>query len=231
MSEIHISYFIRQPIVCTAVFITIIPIVLIFIRRAYVDRVFLVLLTFLLIKLGLDLIMFHYAALRINNIFFENVNVIVRYCFLSSLFYLNLETRLFRKLLIAAMITFVIFSIWEIIEINPEFSDFHNHKGYIYASTIECILMIFWILLYFYETIRFLKIPNLLSYPFFWICSGMLLYYSSIVFIAPLFHHTLKWEDWIDIGFLVYIPSIFESVYLIFFSIGIWFFSIKNYAK
>jgi len=231
MTEIHVSYLFRQPIVCTAVFLTIIPIVLIFFRRAYIDRVFLILLTFLLIKLVLDLTMFHYAALKINNIFFENTSVIIRYCLLSSLFYLNLETPFFKRSIIVVMLTFVLFAIWEIMEINPDFSDFHNHRGFVYSSTIECILMIFWILLYFYETIRFLKIPSLLSYPFFWVCAGMLLYYCSIVFIAPFFYHTLKWEDWIDIGFLVYIPSIFESIYLIFFSIGIWFFSAKNYAK
>lgn len=231
MREIYISFFSKQPVVCTGVFITIIPILLIFRRKAYIDPVFFILLIYLLIKLTIDLIMFHYAAFRLNNIIFENFTVIVRYCFFSAMFLYKLESKIYRRFLWATMIVFTSFSMWDFLVVNPNLSDFHNHKGFLYASTVECILMIFWTLLYFYETIKTLKIPNLLTYPFFWLCAGILLYYSSIVFIAPLFHYMLKWENWIDIGLLMYVPSIFESINMIFFSIGIWLFSTDTYAR
>ena len=231
MTEIYISYLIRQPILATAVFISIIPILLTFVRKTYIDPVFLILLIYLILKFLLDLTMFHYASNRANNIIFGNVIVIMRYCLCSSMFLHRLESRFFRKVLWYTIVGFIIFSCWDFLSINPDLLNTHDHKEFLYASTIECILMIFWILLYFYETIRSLKIPNLLSYPFFWVCAGMLLYYSSIVFIAPLFHYTYTWENWIDIGFLVYVPSIFESINMIFFSIGICFFSARYYAQ
>jgi len=231
MIESYISYLIRQPIVCTAVFITIIPIVLIFIRKAYINPVFLILLIYLLIKFSLDLIMFHYAANRSNNIIFESLIVLTRYTFLSSMFCFQLENKLFKRLITLTIITFIIFSIWDFFSINESILSSHDHKEFLYSTTVECLLMICWIMVYFYETIRSLKIPDLLSYPFFWLCSGMLIYYSSIVFLTPFFHYTFKWNGGMDLGFFIYVPSISESISMIFISIGIWFFSAKNYAK
>lgn len=231
MIEIYISYLFRQPILCLAVFITVIPLILIILRKAYIEPVFFILMIYLAIKLVLEFIMFHYASNKINNIMFDSANVIIRYCLLSSMFYYKLESKLFRRILFSTIIGFALFATWDFFSINPSISNFHNHKEFLYSSTVECILMIFWILLYFYETIRSLKIPNLLTYPFFWVCSGLLLYYSSVVFIAPLFHYTFTWENWIDIGFLVYVPSIFEIICMIFFSVGICFFSTKHHAK
>ncbi|WP_215237391.1 hypothetical protein [Dyadobacter helix] len=91
--------------------------------------------------------------------------------------------------------------------------------------------MIFWILVYFRELILSLKINNLLAYPFFWVCSGLLLYYSSFVFIAPIFHYTFRWDNFVDIGFMEYIPNIFEIISMLFIAIGVYYHSINNYAK
>jgi len=231
MIESYISYLIRQPIVCIAVFITIVPIALIFIRKAYINPIFLILLIYLLIKFSLDLIMFHYAANRSNNIIFESLIVLIRYTFLSSIFCFQLENKHFKRIITLTIITFIIFSIWDFFSINESISSSHDHKEFLYSTTVECLLMICWIMVYFYETIRSLKIPNLLSYPFFWLCSGMLIYYSSIVFLTPFFHYTFKWNGGMDLGFFIYVPSISESISMIFISIGIWFFSAKNYAK
>jgi hypothetical protein len=117
------------------------------------------------------------------------------------------------------------------IDTNPTLGDLHNHKMVLYSTTVESLLMLFWILLYFRDTIRSLKIPNLLTYPFFWICSGLLLYYSSFLFIAPVLHYPSQWEQWLEIGFLYYVPYIFESVSIILFSIGILQFPDSLYAK
>jgi hypothetical protein len=231
MTEIYISYIQKHPIVSAAVFITAVPIFLILIRKAYVDPIFLLLLIYLIIKFALDLTMLHYATNKMNNIVFENTHVVVRYCILSSMFYFKFETKLFRRGVLISILAFLLFASWDFLRVNPSFSNFHQHKAFLYSSTIECILMILWILRYFYETIRSLKIPNLLSYPFFWVSSGMLLYYSSIVFIAPVFHYTFKWNNGFNIGLLVYIPSIFEIVTMVFMSVGIWFYSSKGYAR
>ena len=157
--------------------------------------------------------------------------ILIRYIFLSGMFFCKLETSIYRKSVVYSMWIFTAFCIGDLLYINPDLKNLHNHKALLYSTTLECLLMIFWILLYFYETIRSLKISNLLLFPFFWVCSGLLLYYSSFVFIAPVLHNAFKWNHRLDIGFLLYVPYIFEIVSMILFSIGIGTFSARHYAK
>lgn len=231
MVETYISFVHNHLIPCIAVFTTLIPLFLIWYRRAYIDPSFLFLLEYLVFKLVIDLVMFHYASLRTNNILFYNICVPVRYALLSAMFYHKFEVKKFKKSILYAIVGFTFFSFWDIFRSNPNISDLHNHNMVAYATTLESFLMLFWTLLYFYETINTLKIPNLLTFPFFWVCSGILLYYSSFIFIAPVLHYTEKWKDPLDLGFLEKVPYIFETVSLILFSVGIWIFSKRYYAK
>lgn len=231
MVEIYLSYIIKQPVVSAPVFLTLLPIFLIWQKKAYHDRVFLVLFIYLTLKLGIDLIMFDFASQKKNTVLFYNVNIPLRYVLTSWMFYYKLDLKMQKAWLVVSWPVFVVFSIWDIVRTNPSIWDFHNHNMVLYSTTIEGLLMLLWILLYFYNTIRTLKIPNLLAYPFFWICSGLLIYYSSFLFIAPVLHYASKWEQYMDIGFLYYVPYIFESVSLILFSIGIAQFRTRSYAK
>ena len=231
MGDIYLSYFHKQPIVCFSIIITLIPLILIIYKSAYIDSAFLLLLIYLIIKLVIDNLMLYYAAIKVNTVFYFNINVLVRYIFLSGMFFCKLETSLYRKSVLYSMGIFTVFCICDLLYINPDLKNLHNHKALLYSTTLECLLMIFWILLYFYETIRSLKISNLLLFPFFWVCSGLLLYYSSFVFIAPVLHNAFKWNHRLDIGFLLYVPYIFEIVSMILFSIGIGTFSSRHYAK
>jgi hypothetical protein len=231
MVDIYISYFKQQPIVCLSIFITLIPLILIVRKRAYIDSAFLLMFIYLIFKLIVDNLMLYYAAIKVNTVIYFNVNVLVRYIFLSGMFFYKLETPHLKKYIVYSMWVFAFFCICDFIYINPNLDNLHDHKALLYSTTLECLLMIFWILLYFYETIRSLKISNLLSFPFFWVCSGLLLYYSSFVFIAPVLHNAFTWDQRLDIGFLLYIPYIFEIVSMILFSVGIGVFSASQYAK
>ena len=231
MVEIYISYIIRQPVVSAPVFLTLLPIFLIWRRKAYHDQVFLVLFGYLILKFGIDFAMFDWASQKKNTVLLYNLNIPLRYVLTSWMFYYKLDFKVQRTWLIISWPAFVIFSLWDIVRTNPSMWDLHNHNMVLYSTTIESLLMLFWILIYFYNTIRTLRIPNLLTYPFFWICSGLLIYYSSFLFIAPVLHYASKWEQYMDIGFLYYVPYIFESVSLILFSIGISQFPNRSYAK
>jgi hypothetical protein len=231
MLENYVSYFQRQPFASIPVFLTLLPIFLIWRRKAYQDRAFLILLIYLIVKFGIDFIMFDWASQKRNTVIFYNLSVPIRYILISWMYYDKLEAKPQKLWILVMMPVFVMFSIWDMIDTNPSLQDLHNHKMVLYSTTVESLLMLFWILLYFYNTIRSLKIPNLLSYPFFWICSGLLLYYSSFLFIAPVLHYASQWEQWLEIGFLSYVPYIFESVSIILFSIGILQFPNGLYAK
>ena len=229
--ESYFTFIQNHLIVCLAVFITIIPLCLILYRKANVDPSFYLLLIYLVTKLIIDLIMFHYATQRTNNLIYYNLSIPLRYALLSGMFYFKIESGTYKKGIIYSIIGFSVFTIWDVLYSYPDIKDLHNHSMVAYATTVECLLMLFWILVYFYEVIRMLKIPNILTFPFFWVCSGLLLYYSSFIFIAPILHYTEKWDNPLYIGFLNLVPYIFETLCLLFFSIGVWIFSKRYYAK
>lgn len=231
MIEAYITFFHKYLIQCLSVFVTIIPLLLIWHRRAYIDPTFNLLMIYLIVKLLIDLLMFHYAATSRNNLLLYNINVPLRYDLLSGMFYYKLESNRYKKAILYTIFGLTIFCIWDIFVANPDISDLRNHQMVAYSTTLESALMLFWILIYFYETIQMLKISNILTYPFFWICSGLLLYYSSFIFIAPVLHYTEKWDTRVNIWFLDKVPYVFEIVCTILFSIGIWIFSARYYAR
>jgi len=231
MVESYISYYLRQPLVCSAVFVTPIPIILILYRRAYLDPSFKLLLIFLVLKFIIDLVMLHYAAIRGNTVLLYNISLPLRYIPLSGMYYFKFQNRLFKKAILYLIAFFLLFTIWDVININPNLLTFHDHRMVAYSTTIESFLMIFWILYYFFETIRSLKIPNLLTFPFFWVCSGLLLFYASFAFIAPILTYAIVWKNPLDLGILIYLPYIFEIIASVLFCVGISFFSSGHHAK
>lgn len=231
MLEHYISLIQRHPLQCAPVFITLIPLWILVQRKAYIIKPYRLILIFLIVKLVLDLLMFHLATIRTNNLFLYNIGILISYCILAGVFAYKMESPLTRKLIIASIVMFPFLWLWDMIKANDHFFDFHNHAMVNFTSTLQCVLMILWILMYFYELLHSMKVPNLFKSTFFWICCGLLLYYSSFVFIAPILHYTEKWNNPMSIGFAAYLSYIFEMVYLIFFSIGFLNFRIERYAR
>lgn len=231
MLEKYLSYFQYDLLASTPMVVTVLPLILIFYRKAYIDPTFKFLLFFLIAKLVIDLVMFHLASLRVNNLFLFNIFIVIRYSLLSGMFYYKFETAFVKSLIFPVAVIFSIVSFWDVWYSNNDLTNLNAHKIVKYGLTIESLLMICLTLIYFYEVIRSLKIPNLLSFPFFWVCSGLLLYYSSLIFISPALHYSSQWRKLIDIGLLDRIPYIFEIISLLLFSTGICFFSARYYGK
>ncbi|WP_229208924.1 hypothetical protein [Dyadobacter luticola] len=205
--------------------------ILLVVRKAYLDPSFKLLLFYLFAKLVIDLIMLHSASLHRNNLIFYNLSIPLFYALLSGMFYYKINSQSYKRLLTFTMVGFAAFTIWDIFHSNSELNDMHNHRAVLYSMTVQGVLIIAIILLYFYEIIKSLQIPNLLTFPFFWVCSGLLLYFSSLIFIAPVLHYTATWNNSIDLGIIRTIPFIFEILCAVLFSVGIYYFPLKDYAK
>lgn len=231
MFEALIAYCIKKPIPCIAVFITVIPLLLIIQKKAYLDPAFRLLFIYLTLKLIIDMLMLRSASILQNNIIYFNVGIPIYYALLSGMFYYKLNVKAYKTGILASIVLFLIFCIWDIINSNQNIQDFHNHRAVLFAKTVEGVLIIILVLLYFYELIKSLKIPDLLAFPFFWICSGLLLYYSSFIFIAPVLHYTATWNNLVDLGVTRIIPYIFEILCALLFTVGIYHFSSNTYAK
>jgi len=231
MFEIYFSYCTRHPLASTAVFITPLPLILIILKKAYIDPSFKLLLLYLIIKLLIDVLMLYSAARHTNNIWLFNIGIPINYILLGGMFYSKFDSPAIRKALISSMIGFLLFTIWDVLNSNPDINDLHNHRAVLFAKTVEGVLIITLILLFFYEIIKSLQIPNLLTFPFFWVCAGLLLYYSSFIFVAPVLHYTATWNNLVDLGVTETIPTIFEILCAVLFSVGIYQFSAADYAK
>ncbi len=227
----YTQFFLRQPLSSLSVFITLLPIAIIWYRRAYSNKALRVLFYYLIVKLAIDMVMLHYAAYNLNNLLFYNINIPIRYILLSSMLYHYFDSKRYKQLLLFSAIFFVLFSIWDIVSANKDLTDTYNHTIIRYSATIESVLMIFWLLAFYYEAIQSLKIDNLLAFPFFWICGGLLLFYSSFVFIAPLMHYNARRIGPLDLGFLLYVPYLFEIISIVLIAVGIMYYSPRPYDR
>lgn len=227
----YYSFFTHDILANTTVIISLFPIILIIYRKAYADPSFRLLFTFLILKFIIDLLMFHFAAFRTNNLMLYNLSIGIRYTLLSGMFFFKFENPGFKKLIIPVAVSFICFTVWDVWTYNTNLANFNEHRIVKYATTLEALLMIFWTLTYFYELIRSLKIPSLLTFPFFWICSGLLVYYSGLIFVSPALHYVIRWETMVNIGFLDRILYVFDIVIMLLFSLGIWVFSASYYAR
>jgi hypothetical protein len=224
MLDKYLLFLYNQPLACLAVFITFLPIVLFLIKKAYSEKALRLLFIYLIIKLLIDISMFHLASNTVNNLMLYNINIPLRYLLLSGMFYYYFESKRAKKWILTSSTLFLIIVCWDILQANPSLTDMRNHSLVYYSDTLESLLMILWILLYFYEMLYSLKAANLLTFTFFWVSSGLLLFYSSLVFITPVLHYANQWENRLQLGFLEKMPYLFETISMICISIGIWFF-------
>lgn len=231
MSEKYLLFLYNQPLACIATFITIVPIVLFLIRKAYFDKALRLLFIYLIIKLVIDVSMFHLACNTINNLMLYNINIPLRYLLLSGMFYHYFESERLKKWILISIAVFLLIVAWDILQANPKLTDMRNHSLVYYSDTLESVLMILWILFYFYEMLNSLKAANLLTFTFFWISSGLLLFFSSLVFIAPVLHYANQWENRLQLGFLEKMPYLFETISMLCISTGVWFFTRTEHGQ
>lgn len=218
----YLTYIERYPLASFAVVFILAPLLLGWIRYAHLDDAFRLLVVFLILDLAVGLFMFHLAAHRANNILLLNLFVPIRFTLFSGMFYYNFRSAAIRRVIFYAMIAFVPFALLDIYASNRNLSELHNHLVGRYSQVVESALIILWVMLYFYEIINTMKVGNILTYPFFWVCAGLLIFYSGNIFYFPFWYYTNRWENNLQLGWVEDIPYIVEIISLSLFSIGIW---------
>jgi hypothetical protein len=224
----YLDFFYRHPLSSLAVFITLLPLGLALQRKASIDQPIRVLVAYLIIKLVIDLAMLHYVVLSRNNLIFYNLSIPIRYVLLSTVLFYYFQSKLLRTFLLASIPLFVLFSVWDMLSTNPDLSDTYNHQLVRYAATVESILMIVWLLAFFYQVTQPARKTDLPALPSFWISSGLLVYFSTYIFIAPLLHYVAQRESTVDLGVLYTAPYFFEIISMVLISLGIKRLPVRN---
>lgn len=218
----YITYFERYPLASFAVLFISLPLSLAIYRFSWLDKAFRLLLLFLCLDLVISMSMLHLAVHRSNNILLLNLFVPCRYLLFGGMFYYKFQSLRLRKVILYTLIGFVPFTFLDVYTSNSLLSDLHNHRVGRYSQVVESVLIIMWVLLYFYEITKNLKVNNIITYPFFWVCAALLLFYSGNIFYFPFWYYMYVWKDDLKLGFVEEVPIIVEITSLLLFSIGIW---------
>ncbi len=216
------TYFERYPLASFAVLLILLPLGLAVYRYSWLDESFRLLFYFLCLDLAIGLGMIYLAAHRTNNILILNLFVPSRYVLLSGMFYYKFQSDRCRRAIVYVLFAFVPFTLVDIYTSNPVLSDLHNHRVGRYAQVVESVLIIGWVLLYLYEITKTLQVKNIIGYPFFWVCAGLLIFYSGNIFFFPFWYYMYIWEDDLKLGFVEEVPYVVEIISLLLFTIGIW---------
>ena len=120
-------------------------------------------------------------------------------------------SRTFFKLITLFFLCFVAVDMFWLSGINQ----FNN-----YSTAVEGLLLIFFSIVFFYKTLKELKIRDLEKEPLFWISTGVLLYFSGSLFIF-LFTNYVNSSN--TVLFIIWgIHAIFGMILNLFYSITLW---------
>lgn len=216
----YISLFERYPLHSVAGFICLIPIIIILFKKQR-DIVINIIFIQLLFNLLSNLLSFHLASNKVNNLLIANFSILINYLFVSVQFYCSYDSRLFKDILLKCSGIFVWIFIFDLVYSNPFLSDLSNHKSVHFSGTIQSALIILWCLFYFLETMQSLSVEDITRHYFFWVVSAYLIYHSVNVFVAPIAYYYDNFNSDKVLYIIDLMPYIFEYIMIGMISIGL----------
>jgi len=146
-------------------------------------------LPFLLITLTVELVGFWLTKIGIKNYLLYNVFTTLEFIFYSFLFSKHLKTTLFKKLTIG-FIPFYAMMVFLNLQFIQGYNSFHT-----YTFLLGSFFIVLFCCLFFYESVlpEHLDHP-LAKQPFFWVCTGLLLFYMGSVIINALFEYLRSYD-------------------------------------
>jgi len=149
-----------------------------------------------------------------NHQYVYRIFTIVEFILLTYVFAQGIVPFLTKRFFWGVGIAFLSFALIDLLWI----SDIEQFNSY--TTAVEGILMLFFALVFFYKTLIELKIKELEKSPFVWLSVGVLLYFSSSLFI---FLFTNYFEHSRNSLFIIWgIHGIFSILLNITYSIILW---------
>jgi hypothetical protein len=122
---------------------------------------------------------------RTNKLVMYNVFFTVEFVFYSFIFYLHFKRKLFRQIALVFIPVVVVFAV-----ANMLFGQGLGKVFNTYTSLLGSFFIVLFCCFFFYESIQPEQIDDQLSkQPFFWISSGLLIFYLGSVIINALFEY------------------------------------------
>jgi hypothetical protein len=153
------------------------------------------------------------AALKIHNIFYSYLRDTLIIIFLAIIYTIRLKEKN-KKILLYFLIALMVINFVFQLLVNEKSGD---------VLWISRLLLIFVSFGYFFNLIVDLKIKNILTYPFFWFNSGIIIFSLSSLLITFFHKFTVNINAKMDSYYLF--SSILECISIslfLFFAIGFW---------
>lgn len=211
MWHIVTTYYIES----IATFATVPAIISFLYRKVYSAYALRYFFAYLVTKLTVELIMFYMASRVMNNLYMGNILTIAGFFLIAKMFHEMYDSLMLRKAVGVCEFLFIVVLSYDLVRDGMNYT-------FRYTGMFECIFVMLFCLMYFYELIRHPKIPDLFAYPFFWVCSGLLIYFACCTVISPLAFYLDRWPANSDMHVFILIPYILESAYLGLISFGIF---------
>jgi hypothetical protein len=195
--------------------LSLVPFVISIINFTKIDLILKPIFWLVVINVTVEILSFVFLQLNFSNKYMLHYFTVVEFG-LISLFYSFFLKDYFKPLLIYLLIP--VFLLAAIID----YKVYGLSSSYNFSSSVECILLIFYSLFFFYYVLKNLIFENLLSTPVFWINTAVLFYFSGNL-ILFVFSNYMAVIDPLKLAILwSVIHTFFNLLYNVFLSIGFW---------
>jgi hypothetical protein len=157
-----------------------------------------------------------YLSLDLNTLFVYNLHNILLFGLIAFLYYTQIKGKIWKWFIISAFLVFFCLALVDYQTILYWNIDRFNKFSY----PVSGFFSIIFLLLYFYQLLKELSVPNLSDYPLFWFSTGGLIYFSGTFFMYLLIQNFTKNPE---IGRLYWpIDAILSIAFNILAAIAFW---------
>ncbi|MBL7909972.1 MAG: hypothetical protein JNJ41_02810 [Bacteroidia bacterium] len=195
--------------------LSLVPLVISVINFIKIDLILKPIFWLVVINVTVEILSFVFLQVNFSNKYMLHYFTVAEFG-LISLFYSFFLKDYFKPLLIYLLIP--VFLLAAIID----YKVYGLSSSYNFSSSVECILLIFYSLFFFYYVLKNLIFENLLSTPVFWVNTAILFYFSGNL-ILFVFSNYMAMVDPLKLAILwSVIHTFFNVLYNVFLSIGFW---------
>ena len=174
-----------------SVFSTLLPVIAaIFYYRRF-NKTFKILAVFFILSALFDLALIVVLKLGLqNNAPLLHLFVVISILFLSIVYYRTLGNGLLKKLIVVLVVLALLFVIFNSLFIEGIWA-FPS-----ISNTVQSVLFITFSLFYFYQLLSNQEVIHIEKQGLFWINAGVLVYFSSNIFLFMLFNRIIEAQEW-----------------------------------
>lgn len=147
-----------------------------------------------------------------NNLFVFHINSIVDYSLISLIFISVINRSSFRKIVLIGLFLFYVFTFLNTLYLEP-LDTFNSNVRW-----VQGIVTLLYCIYFFYTLFDDANVDDLLKYPFFWMASGMLIYFSGTLFLFIIENNRANGED----SYFVHVHGILNFILNTSYAYTLW---------